>query len=1250
MKRHTFLILLKALLLISMSSGLWGQGPKVNRIKTTTAQQAYITDTDLLSADEFGKSQVFTYGDGLGRNVQTIAVKAGPILEDIITFSRYEQTGIQRFSYLPFALANNEGEYVIDAYTQQLAYYAAPPSGIAATNYPYAETIIQKSPLQIALESGSVGAAWQPANSDPESGHTIKETIRTNDTAVEEVRIWVFDEVNKTATTTEQYSNGQLSVVEVSDENDQVAIEYTDKAGKLILRKSWKDATTELLTYHVYDEYDNLRLILPPMACDAMSGAWDLSSTQANSQSIQDNWATYFDYDNYQRLIEKKLPEAEPIYTIYDRLNRPILSQDGELRKNDQWLFSKFDERSRGILAGIYTDTQARSRETLQSWVDDNVGIGKTHPYYEERSNIDVALYHGYSNQAFPNTGIEILSVSYFDNYDFDFDDKPDWTFQEDSDYPDLEPNDKLNGVATGGKIKILAPEQTAAVFSGSATYSSCPTSPSTLYYEGESIILADGFVSNAGQNVYIGSGLDIPADLISVEWLTSVSFFDKFGRVIQTQSANHLGGADVTWTSFDFAGRMINGKSKHTTPGDTITQESSATYDHAGRVLETKHRINEDPWVLVTSNNYNQLGRATEKDIHSTNFDSSNPTYLQSVDYSFNERGWMTAINNSDLSDDGTDGHASADLFGMEFHYEDGFSQLASDQLYNGTITATTWKTARDSEKHGYGYQYDDLYQLKTARYGNEFENWSDDNYYNVNQLSYDLHGNIEAVVRTNEAGATIDDLTYHYENGNRLLGVDEAATANAGMDFADNGSTWSSGNDEYVYDDNGNMTRDDNKGITNIVYNYLNLPEKVEFADGNLVEWIYDSGGSKLRKIVTTDNNGVLTTTKTDYLGGFVYQDDELDFVSTGEGRIEVSGSDFEYQYHLTDHLGNVRVAFADINEDGIIDTNTEIKQDVHYYPFGMQLPNLADLSGSNNKYLYNGKELEDDHGLNWYHYGARYYDPQLGRWHAVDPADEFNSPYTYVGNNPVNLVDPDGTQSDAPNVSGIPIDVIELMFQAYMDRISQPPVDLYASLSSAIDNILRDNDHPLDFEMELTNENKLILRYDIEIIKKTKIFSLWGWEWTIETRDIISHEINFEHSFSIASYYASTRDNMIRDGVLKIIGSFDYGLSTLKTWVENNHARSREGRDKAEFAENAHSNTARGLSGVVTMWRWPRDKELISRPNGRQRYKNYVQSIFFDKHHRLLMQGYIGTFSFGKRGPIYPFRRNVPNWDQP
>ena len=105
---------------------------------------------------------------------------------------------------------------------------------------------------------------------------------------------------------------------------------------------------------------------------------------------------------------------------------------------------------------------------------------------------------------------------------------------------------------------------------------------------------------------------------------------------------------------------------------------------------------------------------------------------------------------------------------------------------------------------------------------------------------------------------------------------------------------------------------------------------------------------------------------------------------------------GSNYQYKYDLTDHLGNVRVSFTDTDNDGV----AEVIQENHYYPFGLTFDGLNYYNRAHeSKLKFNGKELTDEHGLNWYDFGARMYDPAM----------QYASPYKAIGNNPINSIDP-------------------------------------------------------------------------------------------------------------------------------------------------------------------------------------------------------------------------------------------------
>jgi RHS repeat-associated protein len=89
---------------------------------------------------------------------------------------------------------------------------------------------------------------------------------------------------------------------------------------------------------------------------------------------------------------------------------------------------------------------------------------------------------------------------------------------------------------------------------------------------------------------------------------------------------------------------------------------------------------------------------------------------------------------------------------------------------------------------------------------------------------------------------------------------------------------------------------------------------------------------------------------------------------------------------------------------------------------YPFGLKMPGLSYIANGadENKFTYNGKELEDEFGLDWYHYGLRFYDPAVGRWWGVDKIDEFVSPYLAMSNNPIIFIDKDGLDAVIVNSS--------------------------------------------------------------------------------------------------------------------------------------------------------------------------------------------------------------------------------------
>ena len=348
----------------------------------------------------------------------------------------------------------------------------------------------------------------------------------------------------------------------------------------------------------------------------------------------------------------------------------------------------------------------------------------------------------------------------------------------------------------------------------------------------------------------------------------------------------------------------------------------------------------------------------------------------------------------------------------------------------YNGNISQVEWQVA-GREAQAYTFDYDDLDRLTNARYtdihsaGWASRGWSSgsetNNNYNETP-TYDVRGNILSLNRNGMSANTvitsngktllaglfspIDNLTYTYGDSNRLKKVTDGSNwANKGFIYSNSGNVR-----DYEYDKNGNLTADRNKGITNITYNYLNLPMVITFTGNRIITFVYDASGAKLRKI--TSDNGTVTTY--DYVNGVEYKNNILQRIAHTEGSVSVqTDGSYQHEFVLRDHLGNTRVTFSDVDNNGTV-VVSDVQQINSYYPFGLNMDGNFNGAAGKNKYAYNGKEWNDDFGLGLNDYGRRFYDPAIGRFDVIDRFVEKYSTqnaYQYAGNNPIKNIDING-----------------------------------------------------------------------------------------------------------------------------------------------------------------------------------------------------------------------------------------------
>ena len=541
--------------------------------------------------------------------------------------------------------------------------------------------------------------------------------------------------------------------------------------------------------------------------------------------------------------------------------------------------------------------------------------------------------------------------------------------------------------------------------------------------------------------------------------------FYDPYGRVSYTISndgwltSTYDERMDYTYDMRDNVLSQIYSQNVNSAPK---TFKHTWEYDTWDRMINyfLNPTTSTDNGQHIARYDYDLRGRLTQRNLGKYGTSSN---WLQSLDYTYNELDWLTAINPQGSSGLGvtqnmneplgipTPGFnpASADpdnndLFFLELKYHDPYANLDVPAISrkSGDISQVWWR-ARGRNREGYGLTYDYLGRMTKAQHVRLADGSSPttpgakiiNNY--SEQLEYaDQRGNIARILRygmnytssTQAGSGVIDDLQFITEPGrNRIQRINEQATdlvfklKGFRPKTEANGST-STGGIDYSYDANGNQTSDPHKGILTIQYNYLNLPSLITYTDGRKIEQRYDAAGNLIFRWMTGDVATPANNYFQTYVYGTEYRGNTIESVVHQEGRLFRSGGSnsspvWRYEYSISDHLGNTRLTFADKTPDGIIKVEDgEVLEEAHYYPFGLAMegPWMNDAAALDNRYKFNGIERVQDFGLNVDMAMYRAYDPAIGRWWQIDPMAAIapeQTPYRFGFNSPMNFSDPFG-----------------------------------------------------------------------------------------------------------------------------------------------------------------------------------------------------------------------------------------------
>ena len=929
------------------------------------------------------------YYDDYGRELQTVGEEMTPEGDDLVTMHEYDSFGHRTRSWLPVAVTGNGGAFVSPAD------FSSAAMGLDAA--PYEETRYEASPLARPLSVVGAGQAWHSA------GKGISTAYYTNISGKDSITCYLLKatdtgsgvRVNKSG----NYATGTLRIIRTADADGQLTFEFKDRQEKTVLtRKALRrgSSRTWLNTYYVYDDFGRLCAVLPPAASEKISGT-------RVSDVVLEKYAYLYRYDHRHRVIAKKLPGAEWIEYCYDEADLPVLIQDGRQREMGTATFIFYDASGRETVMGTCNESASWMRPLLS---------GK---YARTQLDADGRTYSMPAD--IPLQNAEIQKIQYYDGYDF------------------------------ANALGFPEPE------------------PSTFSHE---------WIEPQGDGLLTGCAIAILDESGNSRMLHSRTIYDELTRLpVQSVAENQFGGLDIVNTTYDYMGRPVCVENTHTTNKGgiqtTITEEYSHTYDHAGRLLTTTYTLNGGTPVTLAANSYDELGRLLRVEradnptlttqyaynLRSWTTEISSLLFSQQLFYNQSHNGstpqWGGNVSAMDW--DVTMGATTDKLMGYAFSY-DNLSRLTQADYYENNDRSNHYDTR---------YSYDMMGNIVVL----ERNGLHDDGEFGlIDYLTFDYEGNQVTKVTDEVSDGPYRKDAWHYRDGsNREVEREYDGNGNLVKDsdakissiqynllnlprmikFSDGGKHI------YTYDASGRKLRAEHH-VPVVVAAEPQIPiedlippnDNPEIPDDSEQmpyeppqEWGFEHMPNEWEvpwqqfeeqvapficimppmppddEIIIDhpipddqpiENEVPCDVTATDYCGNFIYEDGTLRRILIPGGYVTFTSNNInlpEYHFYITDHQGNIRV---------VANQNGEVEQMNHYYPYGGLMGESTNSDAQ--PYKYNGKELDRHSGLDWYDYGARWYNGIS--WMTPDPlAEKYydTSPYVYCLGNPVKYIDMDG-----------------------------------------------------------------------------------------------------------------------------------------------------------------------------------------------------------------------------------------------